>query len=688
MDPPSLNREHIVRRAENAAVAVLCLLVLILQTLRLLSHAPFYDETLHVRFIWLLSTGMKPEADYFCQYPVLAYICTLPFVKLLPESAYWLLALRGLSMIASCLLALLFYRRGKDVVGNGAAGLLPFLLIVAAGDNGAFLAEYSIDHFAALAAIGALVLILRPSGPVGLGMACGLAVLSVAFTPKYILPLSFGILGAAVAAVLAPTWRRKGALLAAAVLGGLAAVSIVALLYWLANISIADNFRYSHVLMSRFKLDTQHQQSPMTLSTLLATFVLQHVVLTAVLVSGVVFWACRVRRERPNEWLPGAGVMLGLAAFTLAWKHLSAEQYMAPILLSTALFAPYSFPSSPDYQRHGRVGARLLKWARWSLFVLVGMTISFEYFRVAGEFREPVWNVRSTASIGLRGDATARTLVQPPLLKTLRFYQTCLALIPKGERVVATEPYHPLLRMDLTWVTFDERPSLSQFMSPDDRARAEFSPQAFRAALEKNPPAYIALHRLDSNYPPGWEAVCRDFLHRRASEYEVFDVDNFGNTVAVRKDLVHDSSTTAAQFKEAVEIEGKDVLGFVALGDGLLKQGETDRAIASFRSALEINPEDAVAHIRLGVALSNRGQNDEAIAHCKKALQICPEDMRGFVQMFFGDVVSEQGKPREAAEHYQDALRSATAHNYQKLADSIREKLKHLQPDAPQSQSP
>ncbi len=69
------NREIIMRWAEKVNVYAICLLALGLLAIRALTHAPFFDETMHVRFVWLLSRGLKPESDYFCQYPALAYIC-------------------------------------------------------------------------------------------------------------------------------------------------------------------------------------------------------------------------------------------------------------------------------------------------------------------------------------------------------------------------------------------------------------------------------------------------------------------------------------------------------------------------------------------------------------------------------------------------------------------------------------
>ncbi len=129
-------------------------------------------------------------------------------MKVFPQSVYLFLGLRGLSVATCCLIAYLFYRHGKNAVGDGIAGLLPVWLIAAAPDNGAFLVEYSIDHLAALAAVGAMTFFFLPCRPARFAAASGLALFSIAVTPKYILPLGFGLLGyAAASAVRSPFGR-------------------------------------------------------------------------------------------------------------------------------------------------------------------------------------------------------------------------------------------------------------------------------------------------------------------------------------------------------------------------------------------------------------------------------------------------------------------------------------------------
>jgi hypothetical protein len=394
---------------ENASAATISLMVFALLVLRVLSHAPFFDESLHVRFLWLLSTGLKPEADYFCNYSTLAYIVAVPLVKMLPASVYILLVLRGTSVVVCCLIALVFFRHGRDSVGSGIAGLLPCLLIVAAPDIGAFLAEYSIDHLAALTAIGAMTLFFRPRGAIGVGTACGLSLLSVAITPKYILPLFFGLLGALVAALYPPDWRRRGTIAAAAVVASLAAALLVVGLFWLANVSLTDNFRYSLVLVSRFKLSTQNRDPVPPLGILALQFVSRHWLLTIVLLAGLACWGFRRRREGLLASLPGAGVILGMAAFTfLAWKSLRLEQYMTPMLFSAALFAPYGFPN--------KYAGKLLRWLQWLLLAAAALVVSVQLWKVPCEFREAAYGARSAESLGLQPD---QVFTQPPVLKYL-----------------------------------------------------------------------------------------------------------------------------------------------------------------------------------------------------------------------------------------------------------------------------
>jgi tetratricopeptide (TPR) repeat protein len=657
----------------SASAATISLMVFVLLVLRVLSHAPFFDESFHVHFLWLLSTGLKPEADYFCQYPALAYIVAVPLVKMLPASVYILLVLRGTSVVVCCLIALLFYRHGRESVGSGIAGLLPCLLIVAAPDIGAFLAEYSIDHLAALTAIGAMTLFFRPRGAIGVGTACGLSLLSVAITPKYILPLFFGLLGALAAALYPPDWRRRGAVAAAAVMGSLAAALLVVALFWLANISLADNFRYSHLLMSRLNLSIQNRDPVRPLGMLALQFVSRHWLLTIVLLAGLACWGFRRRREGLLASLPGAGVILGMAAFTfLAWKNLRLEQYMTPMLFSTALFAPYGFPK-PN-------AGKLLRWLQWLLLAAAALDVSVQLWKVPGEFRQAPYGARNAASLRLLPD---QVLMQPPVLKCLGFYDSILHYVPENERVVAMWPYHPLLRRDLTWVTNDEIPSYSQFMAHGDPALKYFERRRFSEALESNPPAMIALRGLHSNYPAGWDGICTDFLRHHLNSYLVFFVDTNNIHIFLRRDLVPDQAAATARFRGAMEIDVRHVPVLMALGDQFYSMGSFDEAIANYRKATEIEPDNVVAHSKLGISLAKLGRFQEADEQFQKAVEKCGENQRLELLITFGDKLTRLGRLPEALQYYGKALDLASQQRDKPRAEEISARIKRLSPNAP-----
>jgi tetratricopeptide (TPR) repeat protein len=650
-------------------------MVLALMVLRVLSHAPFFDETLHVRFLWLFSTGLKPEADYFCQYPALGYIVAVPFVKLLPASVYLLLVLRGASVVVCCLIGLLFYRHGRDSVGSGIAGLLPCLLIVSAPDNGAFLAEYSIDHLAALTAIWAMTLFFRPRSAIGVATACGLSLLSVAITPKYVLPLFFGFLGTIAAALYPPDWRRRGtvAAAAAAAAGSLAAAILVIGLYWLANVSFVDNFRYSHALMSRYNRSNQDRDLVRPLGALALDFVSWHWLLTFVLLVGLVCWVIRRRREGLLSSLPGAGIILGMAVFILlAWKNLRLEQYMTPMLFTAALFAPYGFPN--------RNAAGALRWLRWLLLAGTALVVSAQLLKVPGEFRQAPYGARSAASLCL---VPGQVSMQPPLLEYLSFYNSILEYVPRDERVVAIWPYHPLFRRDLTWVTNDDEPSFSRFMAPDDPALGNFETKLFSEALERNPPAMIALRGMDSNYPPGWEGVCADFLRRHLKSYAAFSVDTNDTRIMLRRDLVPDEAAAAERFQGAVEIDVHQVATLIALGDHFSAIGSYDEAIAKYRKAAEIEPDSMVAHSKLGISLARCGRLPEAVEQFREAVEKCGENRRVELLIVFGDELARLGRAPEALRQFGQALDLASRQGDKRRAEDISARIKQLSPTAP-----
>lgn len=105
---------------------------------------------------------------------------------------------------------------------------------------------------------------------------------------------------------------------------------------------------------------------------------------------------------------------------------------------------------------------------------------------------------------------------------------------------------------------------------------------------------------------------------------------------------------TARQAPDNSEIQ-------VALGDVLLKMGETDRAITHLEQAIRLNPRYVVAHRQLARALQLTGQTDEAVMSYRKVIELSPADEAAHNNL--GMVLQSQGKLDEAMRHYRESLK-------------------------------
>ena len=70
-----------------------------------------------------------------------------------------------------------------------------------------------------------------------------------------------------------------------------------------------------------------------------------------------------------------------------------------------------------------------------------------------------------------------------------------------------------------------------------------------------------------------------------------------------------------AQLPVGAEAAGPDVGEFIAMGEGILAEGDGERAAGIFQQVVEMAPESAVAHAGLLRALLAAGRGDEAQAH-------------------------------------------------------------------------
>lgn len=499
--------------------------------LHIVTHFPFFDGTIHLRYLWLLSCGYHSNIDFFCLYPTLGYYLTLPYFNLFPESAFVLLALRLFSAAIVALIGLTYYSHGKRISQDWVVALLPFLLISTDRSIGVFFSEYSIDHIAALAAIWAMTIIMSEPRFDRLVLCIMLSVISLFVMPKYHFPLFFGLLGY--------LWdyycrsKKASAALFALLSGLLAALLLVAAVFALNGGSLINNFKYAYLFNFRFSsvLDEQIGTSPLFSPVFIyvASFLRHHSVLSVSFLFGIVGWIrySRTRWSMPDRHIWGGwGILTGCAISTLS-DAVYCEQYITPVLLCIALFVPYAFSEMVS-------SAHTIRFMRLMFVAFMLYRLVFRLDRVADEFDLTPYNSRGNTATSrkLLGEIT----MAPTGINILNEYDDLLDIIPENEKVVAAWPFHPLFRRDLTFQIFDDRPSLSLGFLKNDPLMKTFAADTFKTALEQTPPALIVLKNLDEFYPPGWDRVAAEYISSHSYLYEKYSTRLFEGFI--RKDLL------------------------------------------------------------------------------------------------------------------------------------------------------
>jgi hypothetical protein len=496
----------------SAVVAGIFLLLL-----RALVHYPFFDESIHVRYLWMISSGMKPGIDFFSAYPVLAYLFIEPFFKSFPESAYVLLALRFLSIFVFAAMGVVLYNHGQSVAKDWTVALSPLVLLAASGNVGPFMVEFSIDHYAALAAVGAMALFFRDPKPLNIGAAAALCLLSVAITPKYALPLFFGLVGYAAAGWLS---RRQTKQLAIALgAGAMAATLLVILAYALFEVSLIENIKMAHIIGSKIQLGKHGDVLAMDV---FSNF-LKRPLLGAVLLLGAAGWAKRSWRKKDATALAGAGILLGIIIYCLRIRF-PLEQYQTPVYVSLALFVPFGMTIFSG-DTAAKIARGLL--AAGVLAVALGQIPS-----VGSEFRQTSLNFR---------DADKPGVVNSPCgLAALANMESLLERIPRDEPVIAMWIHNPFFRKDIADMMADDRPSFTKIIDRNDPLYRFFDPAILQAELRKSPPAFIDTIMLETNYPPGWDKIVKDYVAANMNLYQPVPspvLKGFG--YFIRKDLMN-----------------------------------------------------------------------------------------------------------------------------------------------------
>lgn len=501
------------------AAVVGCLVTLLITAalttiaIHLVTHDLFYDETMHIRYVWRIANGAVPYKDFWCHYPALVYLLSAPVLRALPESAFNVFVMRAMSLPIVAALAALFAYHSRRVCKSWLPGFAMLCAVVTTPPLARFLVEYSTDHLACLAAVAALVLGIRPRTPRALYAAIVCAVLSFVAMPKYTYMLGFGLLGGFVSLCATLPTRRAWLVLFARCAG----VAIVTLAAIALVLSMTGTSRYDYYLFA-FAMQARYSVAVRTdwLFTALFRFLINFPVPGLAIAAGLLSWAWYARRLRLRQCWGELGMLAGVLLFTLVTPH-RYEQYLWPAVVCLLLFTPYivTVPFVPRadvaVSAVAAVCCIVVLYQAWQARDDFGRTPSCSRGFVVHGYTLPAW-------------------------RHLHLLQQLLDIIPSNETVVAAWHHHPLFRTDLTYVTQDERPSKQDFLPASDPRRRAFEPQTLVQALRQRPPAYISLYQSTVNQPPGWFEALTNFLHAPSVPYA--DIASPYGPMFIRRDLL------------------------------------------------------------------------------------------------------------------------------------------------------
>ncbi|MER3447202.1 MAG: hypothetical protein C4291_10325 [Candidatus Dadabacteria bacterium] len=94
---------------------------------------------------------------------------------------------------------------------------------------------------------------------------------------------------------------------------------------------------------------------------------------------------------------------------------------------------------------------------------------------------------------------------------------------------------------------------------------------------------------------------------------------------------------------------------YFSRGEGYLKRGMLDKAIAEFSEAIKINPRDANAYYNRGIAYYYKGQYDQAISDFNKVLEINPGSVMAYKSR--GLAYQKKGQYDKAISDYDNAIK-------------------------------
>ena len=128
-----------------------------------------------------------------------------------------------------------------------------------------------------------------------------------------------------------------------------------------------------------------------------------------------------------------------------------------------------------------------------------------------------------------------------------------------------------------------------------------------------------------------------------------------------------------ALLQHVVQVEGKNFMARVMLGNAYFERGQLDPALRQYREAARLRPDYAEAWEHAGMVLSQQGKPGEAIPYFRKATDLAPGWPEPQARLALA--LAHEGRRDEARAVYQQLARllPATPEGYRDLADMLNQ---------------
>lgn len=204
--------------------------------------------------------------------------------------------------------------------------------------------------------------------------------------------------------------------------------------------------------------------------------------------------------------------------------------------------------------------------------------------------------------------------------------------------------------------------------------------RAYRSAIELDPEMATAHANLVGalGQVGDFERAQEHYERARSIDSGIEELhNNWGVLMASQEN----PSAAEAAFRRALEINPSSAKAHANLGVLLTSLDRDQEARIHFRDSIANDPRNRPARMNLGFQALQDGRVEDAVVHLEAALR-GPEDGSGsYVRYLLGRANNLSGRPAEARQHLDAALRLAEPANMEALVHQIRTEIDNIQPD-------